>query len=84
MERRTVAKLSARLQASKRVRMDIRAIRRREYWAGDLPPEKAGPPPKGPMAGFHGKGETAGEKGGAESVGSAGSPESEKAKASSP
>lgn len=26
----------------------------RGYMAGDLPPEKAGPPPKGPMAGFHG------------------------------
>ena len=24
------------------------------YTAGDTPPEKAGPPPKGPMAGFHG------------------------------
>ena len=28
----------------------------RGYMAGDLPPEKAGPPPKGPMAGFHGPG----------------------------
>lgn len=60
-----VAKRSARLQANNRGRSDRRAIRRRVYMAGDLPVERAGPPPKGPMAGFHGKGETDEEKDGA-------------------
>ena len=40
----------------------VRASRphNRWYMAGDLPPEKAGPPPEGPMAGFHGPGPDSG------------------------
>ena len=46
---------AARRSAARRERA-VRAsrIQSRGYMAGDLPPEKAGPPPKGPMAGFHG------------------------------
>ena len=56
-------KRSDRLQAKHRRRLDRKAIRRRVYMAGDIPIEEAEPPPKGPMAGFHGKGKPAGEKG---------------------
>lgn len=60
-----MAKRPDRLQGNNRRRSDRRVYLNRGYMAGDLPPEKAGPPPKGPMAGFHGKGETAEEKDGA-------------------
>lgn len=59
-----MAKRSDRLQGNNR-RRDRRAYLNRGYMAGDLPPEKAGPPPKGPMAGFHGRDKTDEEKGGA-------------------
>ena len=60
-----MAKPSDRLQANDRRRSERRAIRRGIYLAGDIPIERAEPPPKGPMAGFHGKGKTSDEKGGA-------------------
>lgn len=60
-----MAKPSDRFQANDRHRSDRRAIRRRVYMAGETPIERAEPPPKGPMAGFHGKGKTSDEKGGA-------------------
>lgn len=47
------------------------------YMAGDLPIEKAGPPPKGPMAGFHKAAEPDGGAGGPESPAASANPSDE-------
>lgn len=49
-----MTKRSGRSAARKQRTVRAPATQNRGYMAGDLPPEKAGPPPKGPMAGFHG------------------------------
>ena len=49
----------------------------RGYMAGDLPIEKAGPPPKGPMAGFHEAAEPDGGASGAESPAASANPSDE-------
>lgn len=46
-------KRSGRLAARRKRTVRASRILSLGYMAGDLPPEKAGPPPKGPMAGFH-------------------------------